>query len=157
MGTEGGNQEGKRGDPRPVGPYWDDPVYRYVSRLHRLAMEAEESGDADRFDGLMQQLADSAMPDEIYWKLDSEARAERKERRRQRKRMSRPSRPPSGSEEPSPSVNVADLKRRIYNPNVSRDNVIKALEALPPAERKATIAGLPPGLRRKLGAYLTGK
>ena len=49
---------------------------------------------------------------------------------------------------------MAELKKRIFNPRVSKENMIKAIEALPPAERKATIAGLPPGLKRKLGGYL---
>ncbi|MFH1573592.1 MAG: hypothetical protein ABIG68_06380, partial [Acidobacteriota bacterium] len=83
-----------------------------------------------------------------------EAKADRKRqkeaRKRQRKRPTRVS-----ATEPSAPVNVADLKRRIFNPQVSRENVIKALEALPTEERRATIAGLPPGLRRKLGKYLT--
>ena len=51
-------------------------------------------------------------------------------------------------------MNVSELKKRIFNPQVSRENVIKALEALPAGERRVTIAGLPSGLRRKLGEYL---
>ena len=142
--------------PRPDGPYWEDPVYRHVSRQHRAAMSSGCDAEAARLDALMQQLANGSMPDELYWQLDAEARADRKRRQRERKRQSKP--PPT--HEPvaqrATQVNVADLKKRIFNPRVSRDNVIKALEALPPAERKATIASLPPGLRRKLGSYLRG-
>ena len=141
---------------RPVGPYWEDPIYRYVSRRHRAALTAGDGGEAVRFDGLMQQLVSGSMPDEGYWKLDVEAKADRKRRQQQRKRQRKP--PPicASRAQRTSSVNVAELKKRIFNPRVSRENVIKALEALPPAERRATIAGLPPGLRRKLGDYLKG-
>jgi len=141
---------------RPVGPYWEDEVYRYVSRRHRDALAMGSEAEAHRFEVLMQQLAEGLMPDELYWQLDTEARADRKKRRQERKRR-QARRPPSPSApERTPPVNVADLKKRIFNPQVSRENVIKALEALPAGERKATIATLPPGLRRKLGGYLKG-
>lgn len=140
---------------RAAGPYWDDPVYRHVSRRHRSAVAAGDGPEADRLDGLMQELADGAMADELYWQLDAEAKADRKRQKQERKRRGPPPRRAS-AEERAPGINVADLKRRIFNPHVSRENVIKALEALPPAERKATIAGLPPGLKRKLGNYLKG-
>jgi len=139
---------------RPDGPYWEDPVYRHVSRRHRAAAAEGDAPQADRLAALMQQLVDGSVPDEVYERLAAEVRSERR-RRKQRKRRQRPAAHASPPE-PAPAVNVADLKKRIYNPNVSRENVIKALEALPPGKRKATIAGLPPGLRRKLGAYLKG-
>jgi len=142
---------------RPAGPYWEDPVYRYVSRRHRAAVDAGEADDAERLDGLMQQLVNASMPDELYWQLDAEARADRKKQKQERKRERKPPPGRASEAEPRSSVNVADLKTRIFNAQVSRENVIKALEALPSAERKATIAGLPPGLRRKLGEYLKGR
>jgi len=141
---------------RPVGQYWEDEVYRYVSRQHRDALAAGSDAEAGRFEQLMQRLAEGSMPDELYWQLDAQARADRKKRRQERKQR-QPRRPVSRSApERTPPVNVADLKKRIFNRQVSRENVIKALEALPAAERKATIAALPPGLRRKLGSYLKG-
>ncbi len=142
---------------RPAGPYWEDPVYRYVSGRHRAALTGGDVPEAERFDALMQQLIAGSMTDELYWGLDGEARADRKRRREERKRLRPPppKRPPPV--ERTPSVNVADLKKRIFNPHVSRENVIKALEAMPSAERNATIASLPPGLRRKLGSYLKGR
>ena len=124
-----------------------------MSRRHRSAVDAEDGHEAEHFDGLMQQLVNGSMPDEPYWQLDGEAKADRKRQKQERKRRSTPPKRPSG-EERGPGANVEDLKKRIFNPHVSRENVIKALEALPPAERKATIAGLPPGLRKKLGNYL---
>ncbi|MHC4716816.1 MAG: hypothetical protein ACYS5V_07600 [Planctomycetota bacterium] len=145
------------GPHRPDGPFWEDPVYRYVSGRHRSALTAADGPEAARFDCFMQQLVDGSMAEEVYRQLEAETTAERKRQKLRRKR-GRP-RPPAGvpMDDPVPSVNVADLKRRIFNPHVSRENVIKALEALPSAERKATIASLPPGLRRKLGEYLRGK
>jgi hypothetical protein len=142
---------------RPAGPYWEDPVYRYVSRRHRSALDAGDGPQAMRFDGIMQQLVNGSMPDERYWELDAEAKADRKRQEQERKRQRERPRTRAAAVERASSVNVADLKKRIFNPHVSRENVIKALEALPPAERKATIAGLPPGLRRKLGNYLKGR
>ena len=142
--------------PRPDGPYWEDPVYRHVSRRHRAAVAAERGDEAARLDELMQQLVNASMPDDLYWQLDAEARAERKRQRRERKRQSKPPPHELVAERPA-GVNVADLKKRIFNPRVSRENVIKALESLPAGERKATIASLPPGLRRKLGGYLKGR
>jgi len=141
---------------RAVRPDWEDAVYRYVSRQHRSALAAGNSPEADRFDGLMQQLAAGSMPNELYWELDAQSKAEQKKRQQQRKRHQK-HRPVGGSavEEASP-VNIAALKNRIFNRHVSRQNIIKALEALPQGEKKATIAGLPPGLRRKLGSYLKG-
>lgn len=139
---------------RPEGPYWEDPVYRYVSRRHRAATDAGDGPEAARFQGLAEALVNGAMPDELYGELDAEARADRKRRRQERKGRGKP--PRAAVAEEAQSVNVADLKKRIFNPHVSRENVIKALEALPAAERKATIAGLPPGLKRKLGDYLKG-
>lgn len=90
------------------------------------------------------------MPVVLYGQLDDEAKAEKKRQRRQRKgrRVSKPT--IASRSERAPSVNIADLKKRILNPQVSKENVVKALEALPPKAKKATISGLPPGLRRKL-------
>ena len=153
---DGTNEKRDGAIPRPVGPYWEDEVYRYVSRQHRDALAASSDAEAGRFEALMQQLAEGSMPDELYWQLDAQARDDRKRRRQERKRR-QPHRPPRHSTpERTPPVNVADLKKRIFNRQVSRENVIKALEALPAGERKAVIATLPPGLRRKLGGYLKG-
>lgn len=138
----------------PAGPYWEDAVYRYLSRLHRSAVTAGDETEMVRLDGFMQALINRSMAVECYWQLESDAKADRKRQKEVRKRQRKPPKRASAVEQSAP-VNVADLKRRIFNPQVSRENVIKALEALPTEERRATIAGLPPGLRRKLGKYLT--
>ncbi|MBC8443222.1 hypothetical protein H8D79_00700 [PVC group bacterium] len=137
---------------RPSGPYWDDPVFRFVSRQRHSADAAE----AERLDALMQDLVNGAMSDDVYWELAAEAKVDRRKRKEARKRQQ--TGPPAGvdSAEREPSLNIGDLKKRIFNPHVSRDNMIKALEALPARERTETIAGLPPGLKRKLGKYLEG-
>ena len=154
MSDTTGKEETRPAGPRPPGPYWEDAAFRYVSRGHRQAMDAGDDPEAERFDALMQQFVNEALPDELYWQLKAEAKAERDQLRHERKQQPKPHAAHASAHEQVPPVNVADLKKRIFNPNVSRDNVIKALEALPPAERKSTIAGLPPGLRRKLGDYL---
>ena len=141
---------------RPAVPYWEDPVYHYLSRRHHSALDAGDDLEAVRFGGLMQELVNRSMSDERYWQFDVEAKADRKKRKLERKHHRKQSPTNPSVVEGPPSVNVADLKKRIFNPQVSRENVIKALEALPPTERKATIAGLPPWLRRKLGQYLKG-
>jgi len=152
MSDEADQERGGPDIARADGPYWEDPVYRYLSRGHRSATEAGDAPEAARLAGLVEAIVNGAMPDELYAELEAEARADRKRRRQERKGRGR--RPPASAAEEAQPVNVADLKKRIFNPHVSRENVIKALEAMPPAERKATIAGLPPGLRRKLGDYL---
>jgi len=154
INNETGKDKAGPGSARPEGPYWEDLVYRYLSRRHRSAAGAGDGPEAARFQALIEAMVNGAMPDEQYGDLEAEARADRKRRRQERKGRRKPSRA-AGAEE-APSVNVADLKKRIFNPHVSRENVIKALEALPPAERKAAISGLPPGLRRKLGDYVKG-
>lgn len=152
----GGERESRASEGTAV-PYWEDPVCRYVSRRHRLAAANGDSAESKRLEGLMQALADGSMPDALHEQLRAEAKADKKKRGQDRKRQ-RKSPPARASRiNRAASVNVAELKKRIFNPQVSRENVIKALEALPPAERKATIAGLPPGLRHKLESYLKGR
>lgn len=137
---------------RPSGPYWEDPVFRFVSRQRRSA--GDDAAEVERLDALLQDLINGTMGGEVYGKLAAEAKADRQQRKQDRKRQQ--TRPPAGaaSDNSRPSLNIGDLKRRIYNPHVSRGNMIKALEALPRSERAATIARLPPGLKRKLGNYL---
>jgi len=145
----------KTGDgkgPRAV-EYWNDPVYRYMSRLHRSAKAEGQRTEAERVDGLMQELVGGTMADEVYQELEAEARLARRARKVGGRRGRRPGRADQGMGE-GPGVNTSDLKKRIFNPQVSQQNVIKALEALPSAERKATLDGLPPWLRRKLATYL---
>jgi len=139
---------------RPALPYWEDPVYHYLSRQHRMAVTNGDVNGVGRLANLMQELANRSMPDDVYWGLDAEATADRRIRKQERKkRGKRLSTHRSATEETSP-VNVSELKKRIFNPNVSRANVIKAIESLPSRERRATIATLPPGLKKKLGLYL---
>ncbi len=137
-------------------PYWEDPVFRYLSRKHRLVVAEEDGPEADRVSRLLDGFVAGRIEEGIYKALEVEAKEDRKEQRRRRKGKSRP---PlySKKEDLDSSVNIADLKRRIFNPHVSRENVIKAIEALPPKERKATIASFPPGLRRRLEGYLKGR
>jgi len=127
---------------RPSGPYWEDA--------------GDDAAECERLDALLQDLTGGAMSDEVYWELAAEAKADRKKRKQDRKRQR--TRAPAGvaPAEKAPSLNTSNLKKRIFNRHVSRANMIKALDALPASERAATIAGLPPGLKRKLGDYPKG-
>ena len=46
---------------KPGGRYWEDAVYRYVSRRRRSAVDSGDEARAARFDELMQRLADGSM------------------------------------------------------------------------------------------------
>jgi hypothetical protein len=152
MGDTTGRPDEADTPERPTGPYWEDPVFRFLSRQRRSA--GDDPAECERLDALMQDLSNAAMSDEAYWELAAEAQDDRRKRKQDRKQ--RRSRRPAGVDlaDQRPTRNIRDLKKRIFNPHVSRQNMIKALEALPSGERAATIAGLPPGLRRKLGNYL---
>ena len=148
---------GRGGDIRPAVPYWEDPVYHYLSRRHLSAVAEGRRTQATRLDYLIQEIVNRSMSDELYRELDTEAKADRRERKQERKKRQKALSTTHSRDDRSPSVNVAELKRRIFNPHVSRENVIRALEALPAGERNAAVASLPPGLRRKLGNYLKGR
>jgi hypothetical protein len=154
MSDTTGRPDGTDTTARPTGPYWEDAVFRFLSRQRRDA--GEDAAECEWLDALMQDLMNGAMSDEVYWELAADAKADRRKRKQDRRRQQ--TRPPAGvdSTEKAPSLNTGDLKKRIFNRHVSRANMIKALEALPSGERATTIAGLPPGLRRKLGDYPKG-
>ena len=110
---EMGDTTEKRRGSLLAGPYWEDPVYRYLSRGHRLAVAAGDDTEAVRFDGLMQELVNRSMSDERCRQLQLEAKADRKRQRQERKRRRKPSTHASAVERPA-SVNVANLKKRIF-------------------------------------------
>lgn len=154
MTDRGDRQEQADTPARPTGPYWDDPVFRFISRQRRST--ADDAPECEGLDALMQDLVDGAMSDEVHWDLAAGAKADRT--RRKQDREQKQIRAPAGvaSAEQRSSRNIRDLKKRIFNPHVSGESMIKALEALPPRQRAATVAGLPPGLKRKVGKYLKG-
>jgi len=125
---------------RPDVPYWDDPVYRYLSRLHRAASDTGDTTEAARIDAEMQQLVQQDMPNDVYRQLDAQAKSDRKERKQSKRRSGR--RPVQ--DDTRTEINTADLKKRVYNRNVSRDNIIKALEAMPQVSEKPPSQGCPP-------------
>tara|TARA_B100000029_G_scaffold449812_1_gene473296 strand:- start:376 stop:867 length:492 start_codon:yes stop_codon:yes gene_type:complete len=127
-------------------PYWEDPVFRYLSRLQRDGRE-ETVPDMDE---VLQGLIDGTLDEDRSAELAAEASAERKQMKVERKKKLRI--PPDGTRA---QLNTAELKKRIYNQLVSKENTIKAIEALPPFGREALLEGLSPGLKRKLGKYLT--
>ena len=144
------------GEQGADGPYWEDRAYQYVSRRHRSAVDSGDDTEATRLATLMAAFVSGTVPEDIYEQLSAEAKADRDKQKQERKKHGKSHPPRVVNDCDTATVNVSDLKRRIFSSNVSRENIIRALEALPPAEKKATIAGLPPGLRRKLGEYLKG-
>lgn len=138
--------------PGPEGAYWEDPVYRYLSRLHREG----RADEVDDLEGTLQRMVDGSIDPEVYASLADAAREARRRDKAERKQKSRGRGRRPAPDAAGTSINTAELKKRIFNPRVSKANMIKAIEALPPGERKATIEGLPPGLKRKLGKYLDG-
>ena len=131
--------------------YWDDPVYRYLSRQHKDAVDGGDDGV--EWADLMQALMEGKLADDRYEALTVEARDARKREKQKRKESQR--RPGASRVDKGPGINTAELKKRIFNTKVSKENMIKAIQVLPPAERRATVEGLPPGLKRKLGKFYT--
>lgn len=138
-------------------PYWEDQVYRYISRRRRAAIVAKDNAETLRLDEILQNIVSGEISEELYRKLEVDSKTDRKKQRLQRRKRAKSSLKRTSTDEQASSINTTELKKRIFNPNVSRENVIKAMEALPSAERKTTIAGLPPGLVKKLGTYLNDR
>ena len=141
---------------RPNVPYWEDPVYRFVSGMHRKAQTVGNQADVARMAELMQRLVNKSLPDDTYLKLDAERRAYQQKEKQERKKMQK-GKVERQVTELRPSVNVAELKRRIFNPQTAPQNMIKALEALPADERKKTVQSLTPFLRSKIAKYLQSR
>ena len=143
---------------RPIVPYWEDPVYRCLAGLHRVAQTSGNNSEVARLAELLQKVADKSLADEIYFKLDAERKVIQKktklEQKKQQKGMLVSSKLAVQSQ---PSVNIIELKKRIFNPQTSPQNMIKALEALPVDERKKTVSSLTSFLRGKITKYLQSK
>ena len=61
--SDAGGKYGQGVTPaRPDVPYWDDPVYRHLSRLHRDAQAEGVDVDVAQLDALMQKLIDGPKP-----------------------------------------------------------------------------------------------
>lgn len=140
---------------RPVLPYFQDPVYHFVSRQHREASLANNQEVVQKWGDLMHKLSEGSLPDNIYFQLEGERRAEEQRLKQERKKHSQAQgqRRPEEKIEKS-GVNVAELKKRVFNPQTSPENMVKALEALPVQERKKVIGNLTAFLRSKIQQYL---
>lgn len=136
---------------RPRGSYWEDPVYKFVSREHRLATQSGKPEEALRFADLMDKLAKGILPDDEYFRLAEQRRVAEAVLKRQRQQQFKGKTFPT---EEKPTVNVGDLKRRVFNIQTSPENMVKALEAMPKGDREKTIKGLTPFLRSKIAKYL---
>jgi bisphosphoglycerate-dependent phosphoglycerate mutase len=136
-------------------PYWEDPVYRFLARLHREAGDSGKAEEAERVADLLSRAMNGALSEEEYAALN----AQRKEARQAMKKKRKRSRPPDSrsSRKEDPTVNVPELKKKVFNPQTSTQNVIKSLEAMPTDERKRTIERLPPYLHTKIAKYLESR
>ncbi len=92
------------------------------------------------------------MLNETYFELDAKRRVFERMRKVEKKKQVH-QRPVQSVIEKS-MVNVQELKRRIFNPQTSPKNMVKALEALPADERKKVIHDLTSFLRSKIQPYL---
>jgi len=143
---------------RPNVQYWEDPVYRYVSGRYKTAQAAGNHAEVALFAEFMQKIVGKSLPDEVYFRLDTERKAFQQQQKKERKK---------GREvnalkqrqvtEPRSAINVAELKRRVFNPQTSSQNMIKALEAMPTDERKKTIRSLTSFLKSKIAKYLQSR
>ena len=137
--------------------YWEDPVYRYVSRLCKQAHSISRPVEAARLAELMQRLVSKSLPDNIYFMLDVERRQAQKQQKQERKKKQRDGGRLVGKKNSVPAVNVAELKKRVFNPQTSQHNMIRALEAMPADERGKTIENLTSFLRSKIVSWLKKK
>ena len=144
----------KQGHPlvRKSVPYFQDPVFHYVSGLCHEAQSRHQEDQIRLFSEYMQQLSEQRMPDALYFQLESQ-RKEFERMRKAEKKISAKG-PREFRPQEKPTVNVADLKKRIFNTQTSPENMIKALELLPSDERKKTILSLTAFLRSKIPGYL---
>ena len=136
---------------RPKVPYWEDPVYRFVSGMQRRAQTVGHEAEVARYSELMQRLVEKKLPDDAYFTLDAQRRELQRQQKAERKKNQKK---PANVQEPASNVDVTALKRRVFNPQTSQQNMIKSLEAMPAAERKKTISSLTTFLRSKIKKYL---
>ena len=141
---------------RPNLPYWEDPVYRYVSGLHKRVQIKGNAAELSRLAELMQKIVNKSLSDEIYFKLDADRKEFQRKMKQLRKKQQKSDHIVS-KDSSAPSINIAELKRRIFNPQTSSQNMIKALEAMPAEDRKKTIQSLTPYLKSKIAKYLQSK
>jgi len=96
---------------RPTMSFWDDPVYHYLSRQHQSALDSGNDLEAETYDKHMQDIVNQSMSDNDYWRLDEEAKTDRKNRKQERKQNQRQKRPPINTSTTEGSINTADLKK----------------------------------------------
>ena len=99
----------------------------------------------------MDKLAKGILPDENYFLLADQRRTAEATLKRQKQQQFKGKQLPQRE---TSTVNVPELKRRIFNTQTSQENMVKALEAMPKADREKTIKGLTPFLRSKVAKYL---
>ncbi len=133
--------------------YWDDPVYHYLSALKKSAIETKSALEIARVDDLIKKVVNTSITEIEYNSLLEQYRQFKKMRKKQKQVQQQK---PAQIEETA-RLNISELKRRIFNPQTSPENMIKALEMLPKDERVKTVGRLTAFLRSKILPYLKQK
>jgi hypothetical protein len=139
---------------RFVGNYWEDPVFRFLSRQHRIAQDSRNGTEAVRLGELLQKVMQGTLPDEEYFRIMEDRRIAESALKKQKGKHGQPV---ISEKVQKPGVNIGELKRRIFNAQTSAENMIKAMDALPKEERIRTARSLPPFLRSKIAGYLKNR
>jgi len=141
----------------PKGPYWQNPVYQFMARTQRNAQTMGNTAEMQRASAIMQEIVENRISAEKYAELEAlRIESERRAKSERKKQASANFNPNAARKEESiqTGVNVAEVKRRLFNLQTSPQNMIRELEKLPAAQRKEIAASLTVFLRSKIAPYL---
>jgi|GEM_PF-1003698 len=148
--------EAHNGNRGPSVPYWQNPIYQFVARSHKIAETARNAAEMQRLSSLMQLLAENKMSAEQQAELEALRAEHEKREKSQRKKQAR-SDPRAFAKEETiarSEVNVTEIKRKLFNLQTSPENMIRTMEMLPNAQKREVAASLTPYLRSKIATYL---
>jgi hypothetical protein len=136
--------------------YWEHPTFQFLSKRQRLAQAANNVAELERINANLQKFMEGKMSEAELIKIEEmrkdSVKSEKAERRKQQKGFK-----PRVVEEVHSQINTAELKKRIFNPQTSPQNMMMAFEKLPADERKRVAKSLTPYLRSKIPKYLESK
>ena len=135
--------------------YWDHPVYQHLSKRLRIAQErnpAEAAQISLTIQALMSGKISHAKLEELDLQRRELAKADKVERKKQVAHFV-----PKKKEKGGPKINTTELKKRIFNAQTSKENMVKAFEKLPREDRINVAKSLTPFLRSKIAKYLERK
>ncbi|MFA6268522.1 MAG: hypothetical protein WCW13_05415 [archaeon] len=135
--------------------YWEDPIYQFVARNHRFAQDKANAQEMARLSDLMQHLVNGTLSDTVRSELEGLRQAAERQAKAERKQNQRiPPKNVVKEETALAEVHKDALKRQIFHPQTSPDNMIRAFERLPTEEKRRTAAKLTKYLRSKIADYL---